>query len=118
MSLRSVCRLSLFVSALVLAACGKTSSDQATAPGNLGADDIAKKYHCDACHAVDKKLVGPSWMDVAKKYKGDSGAAARLGDKITKGGSGVWGVMPMPPNPMDSDAERTLIVDHILGMAK
>lgn len=57
---------------------------------------LAKKNGCAACHSIDKKIVGPAWMDVAKKYKGDAGAEARLIAKVSKGGSGVWGKVPMP----------------------
>jgi cytochrome c len=86
----------------------------------LAADmpEIAKKNGCTACHAIDKKMVGPSFIDVAKKYKGDSKAAAHLDTKIAKGGSGVWGSMPMPASPKLSDAERKELVTFILGLAK
>ena len=86
----------------------------------LAADmpDLAKKSSCNACHAIDKKVVGPGWMDVATKYKGDAGAAAKLDAKIAKGGSGVWGTMPMPANPKLTDAQRKELVDFILGLAK
>ena len=77
---------------------------------------VAKKNNCVACHAIDKKLVGPAWADVAKKYKGDAGAAASLDDKIAKGGKGVWGPMPMPPNPKMTAEERKELVDFILGL--
>ena len=79
---------------------------------------VAKKNNCTACHAIDKKVVGPAWMDVSKKYKGDAGAAAHLDNKIAKGGKGVWGTMPMPANPKVSDAERKELVDFVLGLAK
>ena len=59
--------------------------------------DIAKKNGCAACHSIDRKLVGPAWMDVAKKYKGDKEAEAKLITKVSKGGGGVWGTTPMPP---------------------
>ena len=77
---------------------------------------VAKKNNCVACHAIDKKLVGPAWADVAKKYKGDAGAAAHLDDKIAKGGKGVWGPMPMPPNPKMTAEERKEVIDFILGL--
>ena len=80
--------------------------------------EIAKKNNCTACHAVDKKVVGPAWMDVSKKYKGDAGARAHLDQKIAKGGSGVWGAMPMPANPKVSDADRKALIDFVLGLAK
>lgn len=80
--------------------------------------DLAKKSGCTACHAIDKKVVGPSWMDVANKYKGDATAMAKLDTKIAKGGSGVWGPMPMPANPKLSDAERKELATFIIGLAK
>jgi cytochrome c len=80
-------------------------------------DALAKKYNCLACHQVDKKVVGPAYKDVAKKYKGKSGAAAMLADKVKKGGSGVWGPIPMPPNPAVPDADLKKLVDWILKSA-
>ena len=76
----------------------------------------AKKNNCVACHAIDKKVVGPAWADVAKKYKGDAGAAAHLDGVISKGGKGVWGPMPMPPNPKMTADERKEVIDFILGL--
>lgn len=76
----------------------------------------AKKNNCVACHAIDKKLVGPAWADVAKKYKGDAGAAAHLDGVISKGGKGVWGPMPMPPNPKITAEEKKELVDFVLGL--
>lgn len=76
----------------------------------------AKKNNCVACHAIDKKVVGPAWADVAKKYKGDAGAAAHLDGVISKGGKGVWGPMPMPPNPKVTAEERKELVDFVLGL--
>lgn len=78
---------------------------------------LAKKHACIACHAVDKKLVGPAYMDVAKKYKGDAGAAAKLEAKVAKGGSGVWGAMPMPPNaPKVPEADIKELVKWVLAL--
>ncbi len=79
---------------------------------------VAKKNNCTACHAVDKKVVGPAWKAVGEKYKGDAGAAARLSEKVKKGGSGAWGSMPMPANPKVSDADMKELVDFILGLGK
>ena len=76
----------------------------------------AKKNNCVACHAIDKKLVGPAWADVAKKYKGDAGAAAHLDGVISKGGKGVWGPMPMPPNPKVTAEEKKELIDFVLGL--
>ncbi len=77
---------------------------------------VAKKNNCTACHAIDKKVVGPGWKDVAAKYKGDAGAVAHLTTKIKKGGSGVWGKMPMPATPKASDADVKELIDFILAL--
>jgi cytochrome c len=82
--------------------------------------DLAKKNGCAACHAIDKKLVGPGWQEVANKYKGDAGAEAKLIDKVSKGGSGVWGKVPMPaidPSGKKQDEIKQL-VQFILNLAK
>lgn len=86
----------------------------------LAADmpDIAKKNNCTACHAIDKKVVGPAWMEVSKKYKGDATQKARLTTKIMKGGGGNWGAMPMPANPKLSEADAGALADFVLGLAK
>lgn len=77
---------------------------------------LAKKHNCTACHAVDKKMVGPAYKDVAAKYKGQN-AEAKLFEKVKKGGSGVWGPIPMPPNPAVPDADVKKLVDWILKLA-
>lgn len=76
----------------------------------------ANKAGCMACHAKDKKLVGPSFKDIAAKYKGQGDAVAKLSDKVRKGGSGVWGPIPMSPNPESkiSDADLKSVVEWIL----
>lgn len=76
---------------------------------------LAKSKNCMACHAVDKKLVGPSYKDVAKKYAGDAKAADMLASKIQKGGSGVWGAIPMPANPQVNDADAKKLAAWVLG---
>ncbi|MGC4395968.1 c-type cytochrome [Hydrogenophaga sp. T2] len=76
---------------------------------------LAKSKNCMACHAVDKKLVGPSYKDVAKKYAGDAKAADMLAAKIQKGGSGVWGAIPMPANPQVNEAEAKKLAAWVLG---
>ena len=70
--------------------------------------ELAQKKSCLACHATDKKLVGPAYKDVAAKYAGQKDAAAKLADKIQKGGVGVWGQVPMPANPVTPDEAKTL----------
>ncbi len=77
---------------------------------------LAKKHNCTACHQVDKKSVGPSYKDVAKKYKGQADAAAKLSDKVKKGGSGAWGPVPMPPNAALPDADIEKLVKWVLAM--
>jgi cytochrome c len=78
---------------------------------------LAQKSGCFACHTVEKKLVGPAWNDVAAKYHGQKDAEAMLVAKVTKGGSGVWGAVPMPPNsPKVGDADIKTLVRYILSL--
>ena len=79
---------------------------------------LAKKNGCTSCHAIDKKVMGPAWQAVADKYKGDAGAADKLSTKIAKGGSGVWGPVPMPAQPKLSEADKKELITFILGLAK
>ena len=80
-------------------------------------EELAKKSGCMACHAMDKKIVGPSFKEVAAKYRGDKTAEAKLVDKVKKGGAGVWGQVPMPPNsPQVKDADITTLVKWILAL--
>ena len=82
-----------------------------------GADEaMLKKYNCTACHAIDKKVVGPAYKDVAKKYAGNAGAAKMLEAKVKKGGSGTWGQIPMPPNPQVPDADLAKMITYILQL--
>ena len=76
---------------------------------------LAKKHNCLACHQVDKKVVGPAYREIAKKYKGQN-AAAKLEQKVKKGGQGAWGNVPMPPNPAVPDADIKKLVDWILKL--
>ena len=98
--------------AAVLAALGLV----AVASPALADEALAKKYACTACHAIDKKLVGPAYKDVAAKYKGDAKAAENLAVKVKKGGSGVWGPVPMPPNPNVPDADVAKLVKWVLSV--
>jgi len=77
--------------------------------------ELAQQKTCMACHAVDRKLVGPSYKDVAAKYAGQPQAAALLAEKIIKGGTGVWGPVPMPANPKVSAAEAQKLAQWVLG---
>jgi cytochrome c len=88
----------------------------APAAGAAAADAsaLAAKYNCTACHTVDKKLVGPSYKEVAAKYAGDASALAKLQQKVKTGGSGVWGAIPMPPNNVP-DADLKTLVEWVLA---
>jgi cytochrome c len=86
-----------------------------SAAGAAGdATPLLTKYNCTACHTVDKKLVGPSYKEVAAKYAGDAGAAAKLEQKVKNGGTGVWGQIPMPPNNVP-DADLKTMVEYVLA---
>lgn len=80
--------------------------------------ELAQKNACMACHAVDKKVLGPAYMDVANKYKGQKDAEAMLSGSIKKGGSGKWGSIPMPAQNNLSDADAKTLVKWILNTAK
>ena len=77
--------------------------------------ELAKQKNCLACHAIDKKLVGPAYKDVAAKYKGDKDAAAKLAKKIREGGVGVWGQVPMPANPQVNEQEAMSLAKWVLS---
>jgi len=78
-------------------------------------DELAKKHACFACHTLDKKMVGPSYKEVAAKYRSDKGAPAKLAAKVKNGGQGVWGSVPMPPNAAVPDADIKALVGWILS---
>ena len=90
---------------LVAPAVGMAATDAAP---------LAAKYNCQACHTADKKLVGPSYKEIAAKYAGDSGALVKLEQKVKNGGSGTWGAIPMPPNNVP-DADLKALVEWILA---
>ena len=77
--------------------------------------DLAQKKNCMACHAIDKKLVGPAYKEVAAKYAGQKDAVDKLTQKVMKGGSGVWGAVPMPANPQVTEAESKQLVQWVLS---
>lgn len=77
---------------------------------------LATSKNCMACHATDKKLVGPAFKDVAAKYKGDKTAVDKLAAKVIKGGSGVWGPVPMPANTQVNEAEAKKLVTWVLSL--
>jgi cytochrome c len=80
--------------------------------------DLLQKNGCVACHAIDKKIIGPAYNDVSVKYKGDAGAAAKLMTKVKQGGAGVWGPVAMPPQTQASDADIKAMVTYILALKK
>ncbi len=82
----------------------------------LANQELAKQKNCLACHAIDKKLVGPAYKDVAKKYENDKDALARLSKKVREGGVGVWGQIPMPANPQVNEAESVTLVKWVLSL--
>ena len=79
---------------------------------------LATAKNCMACHAVEKKLVGPSYKDIATKYTGQADALDKLSSKVLKGGSGAWGPVPMPANAQVNDAEAKKLVAWILAGSK
>ncbi|WP_341903106.1 c-type cytochrome [Polaromonas sp. YR568] len=97
-----------------LALASMTASLMVATPAMADAQ-LATAKNCMACHAVDKKLVGPSYKDVAAKYAGQKDAADKLAVKVIKGGAGVWGPVPMPANPQVSADDAKKLVTWILG---
>ncbi len=96
-------------------AAGLVSPDGNTAANDAKATQLAGKYNCQVCHALDKKLVGPAYKDIAKKYAADKSAAEKLEHKVKNGGSGVWGAIPMPPNNVP-DADIKTMVEWVLSL--
>lgn len=97
---------SMITFALALSAIAPAMADQA----------LVSSKNCMACHAVEKKLVGPSFKDVASKYAGQSDAVNKLAAKIVKGGSGVWGPVPMPANSQVSEADAKKLAAWVLSL--
>ncbi len=78
-------------------------------------EELAKKYMCLTCHQVDKKLVGPAFKEIAAKYASDKAAEGKMVDKVKKGGAGVWGQIPMPPNDKVPEADLKAVVKWVLS---
>ncbi len=95
------------VAALALGMSGMASADGLA---------LAQKNACMSCHGIDKKIVGPAYKEVAAKYKGDKTAEAKLIAKVKAGGKGVWGQIPMPPNPQVKDDDVKKIVEWVLSL--
>lgn len=100
---------------IALAVMSAAAAMAITAPA-MADEALAKAKNCMACHAVDKKVVGPAYKDVAKKYAGDAKAAGMLATKVIKGGSGAWGPVPMPANAQVSEAEAKKLVAWVLSL--
>ena len=96
----------LIATALALSASAPAWADQA----------LAQSKNCMACHSVDKKVVGPAFKDIAKKFGSQAGAADMLAQKIMKGSSGVWGPVPMPANTQVSEAEAKTLANWVLSL--
>ena len=97
--------MKLILAVLLLGSCITANANQA----------LAQKSGCLACHAVDQKILGPAYKDVAKKYKGQADAEVKLVAKVKKGGSGVWGAIPMPPmSPQIKDEDIKTLVKWVL----
>ena len=103
----------LIGSALLVVACLPVAHAADVPAGQV----IASRNACMGCHAVDRKLVGPAFQQIAAKYKGDPQAGEKLARKVKDGGSGVWGVIPMPSHPSMSDADIRTVVDWVLAGA-
>jgi cytochrome c len=97
----------------LIAAAALTVAAATPAMANL---ELAQKKSCLACHGVDQKVIGPAYKDVAKKYKGEKGAEAKLVEKVLKGGAGAWGPVAMPANPQVNEAEAKELVQWILSL--
>jgi cytochrome c len=80
--------------------------------------DLAKAHKCDSCHSIEERVVGPAWKSVAEKYRNDPSAPAKLQTKVSKGGRGVWGTMPMPANDPDGKYQEDIraIIKIILAL--
>jgi S-disulfanyl-L-cysteine oxidoreductase SoxD len=100
------------------ATASKPAPAAASAPTKIDAAALAKKSNCLVCHQQAAKAVGPSWNDIAKKYKGDAGAVTMMAGKIKNGGAGNWGAIPMPPHPGLKDNELAALAQWAIDGAK
>ena len=76
---------------------------------------LLERHACSGCHALDKRVVGPSFREIAQRYAGDAGAPARLAAKVRTGGQGAWGQVPMPPAPNVADGELSKLIAWVLA---
>lgn len=82
----------------------------------MASEELAQKNNCLACHTVDKKVLGPAYKDIAAKYENTPENVEMLTDKVRSGGSGNWGQIPMPPNPMVSEEDAKTLVEWVLSL--
>src|ERR1700722_361799 len=101
----------LCLSALSLIVTARASA----AISDADAAKLMAKYNCQACHQVDKQVVGPAFRDIAKKYKADAGAVSKLQAKVKNGSSGVWGAIAMPPNDVPS-ADLQALIEWVMSL--
>ena len=114
----------LFAATVLCAACNPQTGagkDAGVIPGTEGYPpdkiELAKKSNCFSCHAMEKKMIGPSFKDIAAKYRGDTGAEEKLVTRVAKGSSGAWGSIPMPANsPPVTEADIRVIVQFTLSL--
>ena len=109
--------MNMYLKKIVLAASALMAAAGANALDAAAAKALASKSACLACHAVDKKLVGPSYKDVAAKHKGQADALEKVAARIKSGGSGMYGAVPMPPQPALKDEELKLLAAWVLAGA-
>ena len=103
---------------IIAAVAGAAFAAAVSAPAlaDDAGEKLAKDKGCTACHGIDKKIVGPAYKDVAAKYRGDKTAEAKLITKVEKGGSGVWGQIPMPPNTQVKPEDVKKLVEWVLSL--
>jgi cytochrome c len=106
--------MKIFVTLLAAVAAATLAAGAHAADGKA-AEALAQASGCLACHTVDKKLVGPSYKEIADRYRKDKAAQANLAQKVKAGGKGVWGDIPMPPNAHVKDADIKTLVQWILS---
>lgn len=119
--------VTLLLAAILCAACdsntgsGKDRAEMDAIPGTAGYDaekiELAKKSNCFSCHAMEKKMIGPSFKDITARYRNDAGAEERLVARVARGGSGAWGSIPMPANsPPVTETDIRTMVKFILSL--
>ncbi|AFR17761.1 c-type cytochrome [Burkholderia pseudomallei] len=108
--------MSAAAAAMAVLSCAMAAAPAAHADAGDGLK-VARSNACMGCHAVDRKLVGPSFQQIAERYKNDKQAEPKLAKKVKDGGSGVWGAIPMPAHPRMSDADVRSVVQWVLAGA-